>query len=207
MEAGTSAPQRGISTLRALSHPVRIRIIEVLTERGPLSPTDIVNGQLCSDLESVRSKTYEQQVSHISYHCRKLEEAELVTLVRRRPVRGATEHFYSANQEAVFSDEDWASLDREEREDISAVMWHRFVAQVEIARHKKTFDSRVTRWLAWGPLDLDEEGWRQLTSSAADWYATVERIRTDARARLDESGDDPVSATYGIFAFESAPNR
>lgn len=189
-----------------LRHPLRVRIIEACSDWGTLSPVEILNRGLCADVETVRGKTHKQALSHIAYHCRKLEEAGLLELVFERPVRGATEHFYRANAEAYFSDEEWGNLSSDERRDISRVMWQRFVAQVEGAMRGNSFDGRADRWLAWGPLDLDERGWKELIVSVASSYAEVEQIRRDARTRLSDSGEEPMRATYGLFAFES-PRR
>lgn len=194
------------SSWDALRHPARVRILEVCTDFGALSPIQIVNRGFCSDLPSMKGKMPKAQLSHIAYHCRELERAGLLTIVKERPVRGATEHFYRANSEAFFSEEEWAELKPGERRDISGVMWNRFVAQVEGAMLEDTFDSRVERILAWGPVDLDERGWRELAVSLTGSYAEVEQIRRDAASRLEESGETPMRATYGLFAFPS-PRR
>lgn len=194
------------SSLDALRHPLRVRIIEVCTDFGPISATEMVNRGLCSDVASLKGKTPRQQVSNLSYHCRALEKAGLLTLDQVRPVRGATEHLYTANSEAFFSDEQWAELDPDERVEISRVMWHRFIAQVENAVVEGTFDSRLDRMLAWGPLVLDEPGWKELASYLADAYHEIERIRRDAEGRLSAPGAVVIRSSYGLFCFES-PDR
>jgi hypothetical protein len=205
VEATTVARKQ--TSLDALRHPVRVRIIEACVEWGTLSPVEILNRRLCADVESVRGKTPKQALSHISYHCRRLEEAELLTLVSTRPVRGATEHFYRANEEAVFSDEEWSALGVTERAEISRVVWQRFIAQVESAMHRGTFDSREERTMAWGPLDLDGEGWEELAARAQDWYGEVEQIKRAAESRLEDSGEPSIRSTYGIFTFVSPARR
>jgi len=190
----------------ALAHPSRVRIIEVVTEWGELSPTEIVTRSLCDDLEGIRGKkSHKAKVSHINYHCLKLEEAGFLKLVGTRPVRGGTEHFYQATVEALFPDDEWASLEQPERSDISRVVWQRLIPQVEMAMHRDTFDSRVDRMLAWGPLDLDEAGWKELATGSADWLPKVERIPRDAEKRLGASGEAAIRCTYGILAYESPP--
>lgn len=186
-----------------LRHPVRVRIIEACTDWGPLSPIEIVNRGLCSDLASVKGKTPKQQLSHIAYHCRKLTEAGLLTLIAEEPKRGATEHFYRANSEAFFSDDEWAALDPKERAEISRVMWQRYMAQVEGAMRAGTFDERSDRWLAWGPVELDERGWKEMMVALAGAFAEIDQIRREAHGRLKDSVDDPIRATYGLFGFQS----
>lgn len=68
---------------RANTHPMRISILEILGMDGgrTLSPSEI----------SIELRSH---LSSVSYHVRKLHEAELLELVTVRPVRGTKEHFY-----------------------------------------------------------------------------------------------------------------
>jgi len=68
---------------RATAHPLRISILEILGIDGgrTMSPSD-----LCQELQIPLSNT--------NYHVTELAKAGLITLVRQRQVRGATEHFY-----------------------------------------------------------------------------------------------------------------
>jgi DNA-binding transcriptional ArsR family regulator len=67
---------------KALSHPLRARILERL-ERETASPSDL------ADL-------LEAPLGNVSYHVRILAEAGLIELVRTTRRRGATEHHYRA---------------------------------------------------------------------------------------------------------------
>lgn len=155
-------------------------------------------------MESLREKkTHKKRLSHVDYHMRVLERAELVTLIGERRVRGATEHFYETEYEAIFGDEEWALLPKDERQLVSGVTWRRFEAQVERAMQAETFDSRVNRMSAWGPMCLDEEGWRLLAKAHADFWAEVEGYKTESEGRLEESGEDGIRAVYGMFLFEA----
>jgi len=68
---------------RSTAHPLRISILEILGMDGgrTLSPSE-----LCQELQIPLSNT--------NYHVTELAKAGLIELVRRRQVRGATEHFY-----------------------------------------------------------------------------------------------------------------
>lgn len=193
-------------SLDALRHPIRVRIVEALTDWGRLSPSEIVNRSLCADVATMRGKTPKQQLSIISYHCRQLEKIGLVTVVHERRVRGATQHFYEANVDAYFSDEQWAALNEDQRHAISQVVWQRFIAQVEHSMQRELFDRRSERWMTWGPLDLDERGWRDFIDCLREAFANVERIREEAGERLTVSDAPPIRATYGLLGFES-PRR
>jgi predicted transcriptional regulator len=81
--AGGSVPVEWEALARACAHPLRISILEILGIDGGrvLSPND-----LCQELQIPLSNT--------NYHVTELAKAGLIVLVRRRAVRGATEHFY-----------------------------------------------------------------------------------------------------------------
>jgi len=72
-----------IGSARANTHPLRISILEVLGLDGgrELSPSDL-------------SYELRTPLSNINYHTTELYKSGLLTLVKTRPVRGATEHFY-----------------------------------------------------------------------------------------------------------------
>lgn len=203
MYSGSDGGEASARSLRALHHPLRVRIVEACTAWGALSPVEIVHRELCADVANLKGKTPRQQLSTVAYHCRQLADAGLLTLIDTRQVRGATQHFYVANAEAVFSEDEWAEMTKKEREEISVVMWQRFQAQVEIAKNEGTFDSRKDRVLAWGPLTLDEAGWRELALHMVAAFEEIERIRRDAESRLTEPGAVGMRATYGLFSFES----
>jgi DNA-binding transcriptional ArsR family regulator len=68
---------------RATAHPLRISILEILGIDGGrvLSPSEL-------------SRELQIPLSNTNYHVTELAKGNLIELVRERPVRGATEHFY-----------------------------------------------------------------------------------------------------------------
>jgi DNA-binding transcriptional ArsR family regulator len=84
--------------VRALSHPLRVRILEVLSERVA-SPNEL-SAELGVDLSTV------------AYHTRTLDRCGCLELVDTARRRGATEHFYRAAAGTGLS---WIPLDLDER--------------------------------------------------------------------------------------------
>lgn len=68
--------------VRALAHPLRIQILEILSERIA-SPNNL-------------SMELETGLSHVAYHTRTLDKCGCLELVDTAQRRGATEHFYKA---------------------------------------------------------------------------------------------------------------
>src|SRR3954447_19858226 len=84
--------------VRALAHPVRIQILEILSERVA-SPN-----MLALELET--------GLSHVAYHTRVLDRCGCLDLIETAQRRGATEHFYRAHEDTTFS---WMPLDLDEQ--------------------------------------------------------------------------------------------
>jgi hypothetical protein len=190
----------------AMRHPIRVRILEALNTRDTLSPVEFTRKGLARDVPGLKGKSIQAQMSHISYHFRALAKAGCIEVVATRPVRGSEEHFYRACARAHFGTEEWAELSDAERRGISKTMLQGFIAQGEGALLSETFDSRMDRWLAWIPFEVDERGWDELTTAIGACWAEIEQIRHEAGERLaDASGSDAIPVTFGIFGFESPP--
>lgn len=70
-----------VKLLRAVAHPLRRAILKEMRGEEEISPRDL-------------SERLEVGLSDVAYHVRVLAECEAITLVRTRPVRGSTQHFY-----------------------------------------------------------------------------------------------------------------
>jgi DNA-binding transcriptional ArsR family regulator len=93
--------------VRALAHPLRVQILEILSERIA-SPNDL-SEELGVDL------------GHIAYHTRTLNSCGCLELVETAQRRGATEHFYKAAPRTGLS---WMPLDLDERgwDEVAAII-------------------------------------------------------------------------------------
>ena len=81
---------------KAYSHPLRIEILGLLDNRTA-TPR-----QIADELGSSLSTT--------SYHVRQLAAFDLIRLVKRRQVRGAIEHYYTATVRPTITDAGWGRL-------------------------------------------------------------------------------------------------
>jgi DNA-binding transcriptional ArsR family regulator len=83
----------------ALGHPLRRRILrKMLQEDRELSPREL-------------SSSLSESLSALSYHVRVLAECRAVKLVRVKPIRGSSQHFYRPTVKA-----EWARSALEETE-------------------------------------------------------------------------------------------
>ncbi|ADB50391.1 winged helix-turn-helix domain-containing protein [Conexibacter woesei] len=72
---------------RALAHPVRVRILGYLRERGAASPSEL-------------AKAWDVSINLLAYHFRRLHTLGLIRVSKRIQRRGAIEHRYSLTAEA-----------------------------------------------------------------------------------------------------------
>src|SRR4029079_7860458 len=80
--------------VRAMSHPLRVRILAILDERTA-SPIEM-------------SRMLRASLGVVAYHVRTLHRLGLLALEREAQVRGAVQRFYRARQRPTVSAEAWA---------------------------------------------------------------------------------------------------
>lgn len=199
MEATEQAGQRRVTICAALKHPLRVRILEVLNE-GPKSPSQFVDEGLFPRETFIN---YAQALSLTSYHFRALEKEGCLEIVESIPRRGAIEHVYSGKARIYFTDAEFEQMPLAQRGQFSRISFQGLVARADNAMHAGTFDSRADRHLTWMAMQLDEQGWAELSTALAACFGEVEQIRHDAKGRLVESGEDSIPVTFGMVGFES----
>ena len=128
---------------KALSHPMRARILVILNERVA-SPNEI-------------AETIDERLPNVSYHVRALLDLGCIELVDTAQRRGAIEHYYRAVVRPFFSDKDWKRIPRSGRQAISDVVLQVIWADVSEAVNGGTFDARSDRYLTHSPMVLDVE--------------------------------------------------
>ncbi len=199
MEATKPGKEGRETTCSPLSHPIRVRILEVVNEH-PMSPVSFINAGFAPDIENKQ-----KALSRISYHFRALEEAGCIKIVDTIPRRGATEHVYGGCSRVFFSDAEFDALPAEQRQALSRASWQGLVARTDGAIRTGTFDARTDRHLTWRAMELDERGWKDMSLRLAACFEDCEQIRQDAEDRLAVSGDKVVPTTMAMLGFESPP--
>jgi DNA-binding transcriptional ArsR family regulator len=187
--------------LKALAHPLRIRILAMLAERAT-SPV-----QLASKLDA--------SLGTVAYHVRTLHSLGLVELVDTRQRRGATEHYYRALEHPRFSDDAWHGLPPVDKQRMLSALLQQmgqFVSASAAAGGFDRPDSHMTRT----SLRLDATGWKELAEAAQKWLREDDRIgeaaakRLEAGAGRDGDGDGAgphraLDAGLVVMLFEALP--
>ena len=177
--------------IKALSHPLRVRILAILEERTA-SP-----GQLAELLEA--------SLGVVAYHVRTLERLGLIKLVRTNQVRGAIEHHYRAQPRPTISDEGWAGAGPVAKQAYLSAFLQRVGDTTSAAAAAGGFDradAHFTRTVA----KLDQKGWAQLARACEQLLAKIDSIEAEsaARAAKDPHREELVDTGLVIMLFEAA---
>jgi len=176
--------------VRALAHPLRVQILEILTERVA-SPNGLAD-ELGVGL------------THVAYHTRALEKWGCLDLVDTAQRRGATEHFYKATPGSFVGDQDWRRVPLPVRGSISSASLRSFVEKAVRALKAGTLDAREDTVFSWNPLLLDQRGWDEVTAILRDAADRVLAAHKRSRERLAKGGGEPISTVFGLANFEAA---
>jgi len=174
----------------ALSHPVRVHILDVLSETAA-SPSDLARDAGLS-------------VNHVAYHVKELEKLGYVELVEAVPRRGTVEHFYRAKRRFLFDDRAWERLPPAVRHEISADVFKQMVEDASEALVEGTILARTSH-LSCTLLLADEEGWRELRSILDEALERVFALQAECTERLEASDERPIPLSISLAGFEIPP--
>ena len=169
--------------LRAISHPLRHRLLGML------------DGRVASP--NMLARELDLPLGRVSYHIRLLSDLGAIELVRTEPRRGALEHFYQAVTTVWFSEGDWTKLPRSARRGILGQNLQQIFGNVTAAADEGGFDHAGSLVLR-APLELDEEAVRDLAGVLRE---VVDRAR-EISARAVERGGADLSAEVSALLFE-----
>jgi DNA-binding transcriptional ArsR family regulator len=161
---------------KALSHPLRQRVLQLLNEGGVMSPNELAN-------------ELSEPLGNVSYHVRILRELECVELVRTEQRRGALEHYYRPTAQPWLDDEQWARLPAAFRRKTLGRTLGELFADASEWSGRGGFDhpeAHVSRVL----LEVDEQGWVEMAGLLSDTLDAATRIHADSSGRQAELGAD-----------------
>ncbi|MGD9735559.1 MAG: hypothetical protein AB7V58_08135 [Solirubrobacterales bacterium] len=173
----------------------------MLNERN-MSVSQFVDEDLIEDLAD---RPRDRAISALAYHFRALREVGAIEIVEQNPRRGSTELVCRATALVHFNDQEWAQLPTHQRLAISQIVLQAFLARAESSVRLKTFESRMDRHLSWLAMEVDEQGWSEMTDLLNGVLEGVTEIHRESRERLDASGERPIRTTWGQLHFESPP--
>jgi DNA-binding transcriptional ArsR family regulator len=185
----SSSPTLDEGLMKALAHPLRWRILEVVSERGEASPVEL-------------ARALDQPLATISHHVRVLREARSLEMTRTAQRRGAIEHYYRALAPPFFDLEQWERSPIVLRRGVAGQIFRRIVADAAAAGEAGAFDApeaHVDRIV----LELDAAGWRELSDLLMDVLRQAQAIQDKSDVRRD-GGEETRVSQMSILSFEMA---
>jgi DNA-binding transcriptional ArsR family regulator len=176
--------------VRALGHPMRVRVLEALQGRTA-SPNEL-------------AREFAESLGAVAYHFGVLRQADCVEEVRTLPRRGAVEHFYTARPRSFIGHQDWRRAPVSVRGGVTSQAVRTFVAKVGAAIDADTIDPREDTILHWASVSVDEPGWTEITRILDQALVKVAKAAGRSRERLGDADGIPV--VTGLAAFEAAPD-
>jgi DNA-binding transcriptional ArsR family regulator len=170
--------------VKALGHPTRVRILNVLRDRELASPVE-----LSSELGVA--------LGTIGYHVRRLESLGFIELATRTQRRGAIEHHYRARQ--VLDGDRGGAGERPSRSvrsgrgaDATAV-----TRDAQAALGHGGFDALEARADRLTVV-VDERGEAALVHALSRWQATIERLEAASAKRLARTREPAPHACVAV---------
>lgn len=187
-------PEEGDRDLyKALSHPLRYRILAVLSEIEA-SPKEL-------------SEMLEQDFQRVCEQVRILRDGDFIELVGKDQRRGGTQHFYKATRRPLLDAAEWEQLPQMARESISASVLRMIISDVLEAVRTGAFDSHPHRALLDKPLVVDEQGYRDADASALRHLTELNEIATESAGRLLRNGEEGIPIKTATIVYTAAPGE
>lgn len=174
--------------VRALGHPLRYQILQILNERTS-SPSDLAR-ELGADLGVV------------AYHVRRLLDAGLIEPVRDEYRRGGLKHLYRAQRRAFLTNEHFAELPASVRRSVFAGLLQRIWRDVGDASEHGGFDAPDAH-VSWTPFDLDQQGYADMVRHVDECLDRAIEIQAEVAQRRasGESAADGVKSELVLLHF------
>jgi DNA-binding transcriptional ArsR family regulator len=185
--------------IKALAHPLRVRILSILETRDMASPNEMAEELGVS-------------LGVMSYHVRRLHALGFLELVKRTPRRGAIEHHYRAKARPHVTDEGWAETPSIVKRAMVGASLQQITGFINAAAAQGGFD-RGDAHLSRTVVALDEQGWKQLAAELARLMERVEELQEESLDRIKVSGEDGdaaikrSAAVLMLFEAEGVPEH
>jgi DNA-binding transcriptional ArsR family regulator len=180
-----------VGLLKALGHPLRLQILDTIVNTDEVSPVDL-------------SRELDVPVATVSRHIRILRDLGYLELTRTVPRRGAVQHYYRAVRVPFIDDADWEELPIALRRGMAAQVFRKLFREASAAGCVGGFDP-PGMGIARVPLELDDEGLRELADAVKDLLRRADGIRAACDARRaggPRDAKDVVASRLAVMHFQ-----
>jgi DNA-binding transcriptional ArsR family regulator len=174
---------------KALAHPIRVHILAAANIE-PISPSGF-------------ARLSDESLGKIAHHFKALVAVDALELVKTRPVRGSTEHFYKATKRAIFTKAQWQTLPASIQGGVAGAALQDFVAVMVHALDSGTFNNRDDVVFTWDEVTLDELAWTKLIRMLALLWKQIPSLEEEAAVRLKKSDEEGFRVVLNLSGFEA----
>jgi|GEM_PF-810700 len=185
-----TATDRGSMVATAMSHPTRVQILMAMN-----TPPQRMSPKMFATHAGL-------EVPHCAYHFKELVAAGCIELVETKQRRGATEHIYEPLEAALAWTAEWERLRPQVKRSVLTSVMGGGVKALGSVIDSGTFEARDDSHMSWNTVELDSDGWSEMTILLDRTLRKVLRIEKDSGDRID-AGADHVLASYFLASFES----
>src|SRR3954447_15718959 len=171
-----------------MSHPLRIRILALLTERTA-SPVEL-------------AEWLDASLGVVAYHVRTLHRFGMIDLVKETRVRGAVEHHYRAKVRPRVSDDAWDKappIARQAAAGGALQMSSEYAAASAASGGFDRGEAHLTRTM----MRLDDEGRRALSEACSDLLERAAEIEGAAAKRIGDDAEDVSDVAMVMMLFDA----
>jgi DNA-binding transcriptional ArsR family regulator len=177
--------------VRALGHPLRVKILEVVQLRKA-SPSEL-------------TELLQAPLGNVAYHVRVLEKCGCIEQVATARRRGAVEHYFRARPRSYIGHQDWRKVPKSLRDAVTGASLGTFFDKAADALEAGTLDGRDDTTLNWMPMAVDETGWAEVAAVFEAVTNRLEAIHELCRRRIEQNDEEATALVVGMAAFEPAP--
>lgn len=178
--------------VRALGHPLRVKILEVVQLRNA-SPSEL-------------TEMLQAPLGNVAYHVRVLEKCGCIEQVATARRRGAVEHYFRARPRSYIGHQDWRKVPKSMRDSVTGASLGTFFDRAADALESGTMDARDDTTLSWMPMAVDQAGWAEVAAVFQAVNNRLEAIHALCRRRLEGGDEVTIPLIVGMAAFEPAPD-
>lgn len=181
--------------VKALAHPLRVRILTVLNDRVA-SPNEL-------------SKLLEEGLSQVSYHIKVLRDFEMIEQVKTEPRRGAVEHYYRATNKVFIPSWMAKTWPKSARGSVASAILEEIETDLSESIGANLFNDRPDHVVTRDPRTLDGKGREDAEEAAAEFFEKYERIGGEAdKRRANGEGDgETIQTSAVVLVFTSLSGK
>jgi DNA-binding transcriptional ArsR family regulator len=183
-----------ITIAKALSHPMRVRILTVLNDRMA-SPNEL-------------RKELDEGLSQVSYHVKVLNDFALIELVKTEPRRGAVAHYYRATHRAFMPSSITKKFPKSGRRSMIVETIEDANMDVAASLDSGKFDARDDYHVSYTPGNLDAKACRAAEKLADKYVEDFLQLGAESAERVANGESEgpliPTSVSILVFGSERA---